>query len=310
MITRRNIRIKVMQLLYAIDTTNEPAAFKNPVQTLDKKFSKTRELLIFLLYNILAVAKYAETDAKNRAAKNITTAEDLNVNTKISGNLILWKIVEDISYQQAIMEYKTALITDEEITRKLYLELAETNEYKLYITEQSRVKKDEVNILNFIFNSLLLPSELFTSYAEDKFDNWDDDIEMLQIIIGKYLNQLHSVESQVLLDTDKWNFAKNLLNTCLEKRSYLMEIITPKFKNWDADRIAALDMIIIQMGVSELLYFETIPTKVTINEYIDLAKEYSTQQSSQFINGILDNIHKDLLAKGKINKVDFKKAKN
>jgi N utilization substance protein B len=78
--------------------------------------------------------------------------------------------------------------------------------------------------------------------------------------------------------------------------------------NWDAERIATLDMILIRMGVCEFLYFETIPPKVTINEYIDLAKEYSTVQSGQFINGILDNIHKDLVKDNSISKVNFKKS--
>ena len=87
-----------------------------------------------------------------------------------------------------------------------------------------------------------------------------------------------------------------------------MELLKPKLKNWDAERIAALDLIIIQMGISEFLFFETIPTKVTINEYIDLAKDYSTPQSGQFINGILDNIHKELTTEGKIHKKSFKNS--
>jgi N utilization substance protein B len=87
-----------------------------------------------------------------------------------------------------------------------------------------------------------------------------------------------------------------------------MELIKPKLKNWDADRIATLDLIILQMGVCEFLYFETIPTKVTINEYIDLAKEYSTVQSGQFVNGLLDNINKELSAENKINKKIFRNS--
>jgi N utilization substance protein B len=93
----------------------------------------------------------------------------------------------------------------------------------------------------------------------------------------------------------------------MEKEEHLESYIILKLKNWDRDRIAALDMIIMKMGVAEFLYFETIPPKVTINEYIDIAKEYSTQQSGQFVNGILDNIHKELVADGKLNKKDFKK---
>lgn len=297
-----------MQLLYSIDTTNEIAAFKNPVAMLEKKFDKTRELFIFFLYNTLAVAKYAEKDSRNRAAKNIPSNEDLNVNTKISGNQILWNIIENDIYIEAVEKYKTDIVSDEDVVRKLYIQLSNTSEYKNYITIESREKKDEYSILSFIFNDILLQSELFISIIEDRFDNLDDDGELIQSQMISYLQKQFNLSMQTMLDTDKWNFAKLLLTTCLEKKEYLLELITPKFQNWDADRIAALDMILLQMGLSELLFFETIPTKVTINEYIDLAKEYSTPQSGQFVNGILDNLHKELLEKGKINKVAFKKA--
>jgi len=296
-----------MQLLYSIDTTNEIAAFKNPVAVLEKKFEKTRELFIFLLYNTLAVAKYAEKDSRNRAAKNIPSTEDLNVNTKISGNQILWNIVEDGIYIEAIEMYKTNTLSDEDVIRKMYSQLSNTAEYKHYISIESRERKDESAILSFIFNDILLQSELFISTIEDRFDNLDDDGELIQSQMISYLQKQFSLSMQTMLDTDKWNFAKLLLTTCLEKKEFLLDLITPKFQNWDADRIAALDMILLQMGLSELLYFETIPTKVTINEYIDLAKEYSTPQSGQFVNGILDNLHKELLEKGKINKIAFKK---
>ena len=109
-------------------------------------------------------------------------------------------------------------------------------------------------------------------------------------------------------NAEKAEFAKSLLKTVLEKREHLQSFIIPKLKNWDPERIAMLDMILMEMGVAEFLYFETIPPKVTINEYIDLAKEYSTQQSGHFVNGILDNIHKDLMQQGKMIKVDFKKV--
>jgi len=189
------------------------------------------------------------------------------------------------------------VISDDDIIRKLYYQLVETNEYKLYINIENRDRKDEINILAFIFNNILLQSDLFISFVEDKFDNLDDDGEMIQTLLTSYLQKQTSLSMQNILDADKLQFARTLLTTCLEKKEYLLEIITPKFQNWDADRIASLDMILLQMGLSELMYFETIPTKVTINEYIDIAKEYSTPQSGQFVNGILDNLHKELLEK-------------
>ena len=110
-------------------------------------------------------------------------------------------------------------------------------------------------------------------------------------------------------DTEKKNFAKELLQTVVDKKEHVSELIKARLKNWDPERIAVLDMILMKMGVCEFLYFPTIPPKVTINEYIDLAKDYSTGQSGHFVNGILDGIHKDLVAQNKIYKTDFKSKK-
>ena len=109
-----------------------------------------------------------------------------------------------------------------------------------------------------------------------------------------------------MLSNEKWEFAKGLVQAVLDKKTVTMDLIKPKLKNWDPDRIATLDMILMEMGVCEFLFFETIPPKVTINEYIDLAKDYSTQLSGQFVNGILDNIHKDLVRENKMHKINFK----
>ena len=152
-----------MQLLYSIDATNDTTAFKSPVNTLDKNFDKTRELFVFLITNILAVAQYAERDSRFRAAKNVPSEQDLNVNTKIAGNTTLWVILEDKSYQAAIEQYKTLLVVDADITRRLYISLTETQEYKNYITAQSRDKKQDTTILSFIFNDLMLQSDVFVS---------------------------------------------------------------------------------------------------------------------------------------------------
>ena len=167
-------------------------------------------------------------------------------------------------------------------------------------------KKKEREILQFIFTNLLLPNENFESHVNELFNNWDDDAEMMEQLVYSYLQKPTAYNIDEMLTKEKWEFAKNLLVTMQEKKEYALELIKPKLKNWDSERIAVIDMIIMQMGVCELLYFETIPPKVTINEYIDIAKDYSTPQSGQFVNGILDSIHKELAAVGKIQKIVFK----
>lgn len=311
MISRRNIRVKVMQLIYALesmDETGTPIGGKNdPVKTLSKQLDQSRELFVYLLHFLMEVTRYAETDAKQRASRHLLTAEDLNVNTKLAGNELLWKVLESESYKKSVAADGPGNIEGTtEWIRKIYLQLLETGKYQSYIAVQGREKATEKDIIQFIFTELMLVNEDFHVFIEENFSNWDDDAEMMLQLVNNYLQKPASYNLHEMVGTEKWQFARSLLVTTLEKKDHLLEIIKPRLKNWDADRIAVLDMILMEMGVAEFLYFETIPPKVTINEYIDIAKDYSTPQSGQFVNGILDGIHKELLAQDKIHKTDFK----
>jgi transcription antitermination protein NusB len=311
MISRRNIRVKVMQTIYSVESQIAESGSEVPTKPLDsvkilqKHFDQTRQLFIYLIHFITEVARYAETDARNRGSKHLPTKEDLNVNIKLVGNELLWKILEQPSYKQAVKDDKPEQQVNAELLKKIYQELVESEKYQQYIAIQGRDKKDEKEMLEYIFDTLLLPNETFISYVEEYFSNWDDDADMLVLLMQNFLNKPAAYNFQELLSKEKWLFARNLLQTTLEKKELALNYIKPKLKNWDPDRIASLDMILMRMGVCEFLFFETIPPKVTINEYIDLAKEYSTQQSGQFVNGILDNIHKDLLRDNQMNKVAF-----
>jgi transcription antitermination protein NusB len=306
MISRRNIRVKVMQTIYTLETGGQTGSSEEMVKTLQKHFSQSKQLFVYLIYFITELAQYAEIHSRNRLGKHLPTEEDKNINTKLAGNELIEKILLDTSYREAIRAEKPHLLVNGEFVKKIYLEFIETPEYKKYIFIKEREKKSEKEIVEFIFNDMLLGNESFQSTAEDIFTNWDDDAEMMVQVIPGYLSKPHSYDLAELLSIEKWEFAKNLLLTTLEKKEMTMDIIKPKLKNWEADRIAILDMILMRMGVCEFLFFETIPPKVTINEYIDLAKEYSTPQSGHFVNGILDNIHKDLLQENKLHKVSHK----
>jgi N utilization substance protein B len=308
MISRRNIRVKVMQTIYTLSTLENEVKPGEPAKLLQRHFDQSRDLFVFLTYYLSEVAGYAETDSYVRSGKHLPTKEDLHVNTKIAGNELIWKIREDASFQQEMGRSKPNLRVDKEMVKKIYQQLAESDQYKKYITTQERDPKEEREILEFILNDLLLPDEAFLSHVEEHFMNWDDDADMVIQLVRNLLQKPASGNFREVISLEKLSFAKMLLSTVKEKEEHLQAYIVPKLKNWDAERIAALDMIIMKMGVAEFLYFETIPPKVTINEYIDIAKEYSTQQSGQFVNGILDNIHKELAQQGKLHKTDFKKA--
>lgn len=308
MISRRNIRVKVMQTLYTAESLEGLTKPGEPQKILQQHFDQTRSLLVYLNWFLMEVARYAETEAHKRASKHLPTAEDLNVNTKIAGNDLLWKLMEDQGLREQFDRDKPQLRGDMELVRKVYLDLVQTPEYAQYITSPLREKQEERKILEFILNDLILANETVVSHIEENFSNWDDDGELVVQLLAGYLQKPGSYDFKNLLSADKAQFAKALLQTVIEKADHLEGVIVPKLKNWDPERIAHLDMVLMKMGVAEFLYFETIPPKVTINEYIDLAKEYSTPQSGQFVNGILDNIHKELVQQGKMHKVDYKKA--
>jgi len=308
MISRRNIRVKVMQTLYSIETMEFDIKPGQEVKILQKHFDQTRQLFVYLIYFITEVARYSETSAHQRASKHLPSEEDLHVNIKSAGNEIIWRIFQDASYQKALKEDKPFLLVDKELVRKIYQLLAATPEYQEYIAIESRDNKGEKDILTFIFSNLLLPSNDFMSHVEELFTNWDDDCDMINLLVINYLQKPGSYNFQEILSREKWEYGKKLLETVLEKKETTLGLIKPKLNNWDSERIATLDMILMEMGVCEFLFFETIPPKVTINEYIDLAKDYSTPQSGQFVNGILDNIHKDLVKENTMNKVNFRKS--
>ena len=308
MINRRNIRVKVMQTLYTITSLEAETKPGDVVKILQKHFDQTRQLFIYLVYFLSELARYAETSAHNRASKHLPTYEDLHVNTKLSGNEILLKINDDPSFKEFVKKDRPELWLDKELVKRIYLDLVESKEYKTYLAKPKREKKEEREILEFILEKFMLEKENFLSHVEENFTNWDDDAEMIILLLTNYLQKPGTYNFKEMISEEKWNFAKDLLQTVREKSEHLESLVIPKLKNWDPERIALLDMILMKMGVAEFLYFETIPPKVTINEYIDLAKEYSTSQSGQFVNGILDNIHKELVQQGKMHKVDFRKA--
>jgi len=308
MISRRNIRVKVMQTLYSIESIDNETKPGEPLKILQKNLEHSQQLFTYLVYFITEVARYAEVDATQKAHKHLPTENDLNINTKIAGNEPVWNVVGEASFKKAIKDYHVESLIDRELVKKIYQSLTHSEEYKNYISIPGRDKKSEKKILEFIFGILMLPNEDFISHIEENFIHWDDDADMMVTLMDNFFQKPAAFNFSEMLSKEKMDFATQLLNSVIEKKDFTLEIIKPKLKNWDADRIAALDMIVMQMGVCELLFFETIPPKVTINEYIDLAKEYSTPQSGHFVNGILDNIHKELISQNKIHKKNFKNS--
>jgi N utilization substance protein B len=312
MISRRNIRVKVMQTLYTLELyenaskgDSAPAHAGEAVKKLlSQHLDQTIRIFTYLLYSITEVARYAETDARQRASKHLPTAEDLQVDTQIALNPYVRRLLEDKVFTDLVQADIQRQVSDPELIKKVYLQLLRGEEYGEYIRQAERTDKEDRKILMYIFQELLLKSDAFNQHMEDLFLHWFDDRAMMGILVHNYFNKPQAFDFHQLISPEKRAYAFELLETACEKKGYCLELIRPRLQNWDPDRIASIDMILMNMGICEFLYFPTIPTKVTINEYIDLAKTYSTPQSGQFVNGILDNVLKDLNAAQKIRKTD------
>lgn len=297
-----------MQTLYVHTTYTEADKSLDLNKILKHHFGQTRSLFVYLIYFLTQVARYAEKDAYRKSHKYIPTEKDLNVNTKLAGSNLLWQMLELDGFKVALKNEKPEQYLDDELVKKIYQQLIMSQEYIHYIGINQQSLQEDRKIFEYILEDLLLNNESFIAHIEEVFSNWNDDGDMLAQSMAAFIRKPQAVNLQQIITPDKEKFALNLLQTVVEKNEYLLSLIKPKLKNWDPERIALLDMVIMKMGVSEFLYFDTIPPKVTINEYIDLAKEYSTAQSGHFVNGILDNIHKELIQDGKLRKIDFKKA--
>lgn len=294
-----------MQTLYTLETMEPGELEKNKklgATILNEKLNRSLDLFVISILYTVKVAQYAEADAHQRASKYLPTKEDLNVSTKIAGNEFLWGILSNQTFTEKIKESKLDHYADAEWIKKLYLSLIKTNEYHEYIAENNRSPKSEKSIIKFIWEKQLLANERLMEFFSEELPGWEDDHEMTVMLMDNFFKNGTKINFLSLISSEKREYAHLLMQTVLDKKDYCMELIGPKLINWDAERVALVDLLLLRMGVCEFLYFPTIPTKVTINEYIELAKLYSTPQSGHFVNGVLDNILKDLEKDNKIRK--------
>lgn len=312
MISRRNIREKVMQSLYSIASMVDegqslsavPYDQANKILT-QKLNNAARNFTASILY-ITKIAEYAEIDAGKKASKFLPTDADLNVNTKIIQNKYLWLIKENETFQAKVKEENLHALINEEWVRKIYNKLKNAERYQNYIATREHNDEEDKKILIYIWKNMVLKDDNFQDILADEWTGYAEDKILNRTVIDFYFKNPEHFNFLSFLSEDKQKYAIDLLHLVIEKEAYLMELIIPKLNNWEPERIAIIDMILLKMGISEFLYFPTIPTKVTINEYVDIAKDYSTEDSGRFVNAVLDNILQDLTKQKMIEKKSLK----
>lgn len=307
MISRRNLRIKIFQTIYELSQQKEEIKPTEATNYFDARLLQTSYLFATITHLLVQICDFSIIYANQRASKMRPTLEDLSFSTKLSGNIVLEKIRKNTSLSETLKKAKTATLFDAEFLKRLFTELIATQEYQEYVQHNERTPLEEKKILEFILKTSIFGNEFTTSFLEEQFINWSNDVEMIELWMEKVLTNGASQNFTSTLSKDKLEFAHDLIETYFEKKNTVFALIEPKLVNWDAERVALIDLILLHLGICEFLYFPTIPVKVTINEYIDLAKYFSTLQSGQFINGLLDNVRKELAATNRITKNEFKK---
>jgi len=295
-----------MQTLYTLSSLEQgEVGNKNTAaKLLDDKLDHVLDTFTVSVLYTLRAAQYAETDAAHRSSKYLQTDADVNVNTQIAANSFVLKMLGNPSFKEKIKKDKLERFVDEDWVKKVFVQLAKSEEYAKYNSAKQHTPAEDKDIIRYIWEKEILANEGLMSHFTDELPGWEDDAELIGMLMQNFFNGTSKVNFLNLLSGEKKEYAHDLLQCVIDKEAYCMELVEPKLNNWDKERVALIDLLLLRMGVCEFLYFPTIPTKVTINEYIDIAKQYSTPQSGQFINGVLDNILKDLVKENKIRKQD------
>ncbi|QQS94841.1 transcription antitermination factor NusB [Sphingobacterium spiritivorum] len=308
MLNRRHLRVKVMQTLYAYSLSSDKQV-KNYEKALLRSVDEVYEMYIWTLNLLDEVSEYVLIDAEGRANKFLPTEKDLSLTTRLNNNTFIESLRQNRDYLEGVKKYKVDWSFDPEIVRSIFAQLKESDIYLEYLQSEDRSIATEKDIIKHIFKKIILKSPNIEQTFEDKFINWPVDKEVLQALIAKTFKNFSSEipqQNKLAELTQNWlddrEFVLDLLANTIRYGEEYQSLIAAKTKNWEADRIALLDTILMRMAICELINFSSIPVKVTINEYIELSKVFSTLKSNTFINGILDKILADLNQQGRIRK--------
>lgn len=307
MISRRIIRTKVLQVLYAYYSSEEKSLNKTEKE-LFFCIHKAYDLYHYLFALVIEIADYAEGRIEIKKNKHQPTYEDLHPNTKFITNQVIEQLRQNKQLNTYIDQKKLSWKENPELIKELYLLMTESEAYEGYMNDPVRSYFDDRKFIERLFNKVILVSEDLYIVLEEMSIYWNDDVDFVISMITKTLkrfNELSGTDQSLMpmfKDQEDKDFTKDLLRRTIINQDELRELIKEHSKNWDVERIAFMDILIMQLAITEFLYFPTIPTKVSLNEYIELSKFYSTDKSRNFINGILDKTLKDLKTTEKINK--------
>lgn len=309
MLTRRQLRVKVMQCIYAI-TQSQDDSLEKQEKFLKVSIDNTYNLFLVILSLLKELYTMAENHVKHDASKYLASeSEDIPNKDKFLNNKLLVQIVSNTQLTDVLEKRKIKdWYLNEDYVKIVYKEIVKSRLYGHYMAKEGSTYGEDKNLIIDLFREVIAPNEKLYEFFEDDKLTWVDDIPVVNTFIVKmFKNAKEGQEEsfflpQLVKDEEDLEFANTLLTKTLLNNSSLENEIQGKTPNWDKDRIADIDAILLKMAICELLHFASIPERVSINEYLEIAKEYSTPKSSIFINGILDKLVKEYKAEGKLKK--------
>jgi len=269
---------------------------------------KMYELYVSMLQLMVEVRNMERNHIKIASQKFLATPEELKPNTKFINNKVLLELESSPSITKFVEDYKVdRWETDSEFVNEIWKQVKESALYKKYMaSEKNSFKKDKDFIIE-LYKEIIAPNEKLADYFEGEQISWTDDLPFVNTWVVKSLSKLKENHpfnlGNLYKDSDDKKFVVDLFRKVLLNHEKFEADIAEVTPNWDAERIADLDMILLKMAICEFLYFPSIPTRVTINEYIEISKDYSTSKSSFFINGVLDKLLKKYTESKRLNKV-------
>ena len=306
MLTRRHIRIKVMQCIYALSLSREDSMEKQQ-KFLNQSIAQTFTLYLLILGIFRELHDLAELQLQQSSRKYLDNPDKAGPDA-LAKNTILKQLAGNTLLDEAFKKRKLKQwYLNEEYIKILFREILESGRYAEYLPVAGSYEQDR-DFLIGIFKEVIAPNSKVYDFLEDEGITWVDDLPLVNTFILKQLKKLKPASAEqffmprLLKNQEDMEFGQELLKKTLLRYEELEKEMEGKTPNWDKERIADIDGILIKMAICELLYFPSIPERVTINEYLEIAKEYSTPKSSIFINGILDKLVKDYKKEGKLKK--------
>jgi len=301
MLGRRQLREKVMQSVYAYNSLGTEGEERFVEKNLMNGIDQIYDLYIYLLNLIKVQQEIASNKIELAKDKNFPTAEDLNPNMKFVNNKMFKILNENIELSRYTTKNKSY---DWDIfdtyPNNIFNKLIESDLYKTYMANDVNTFNEDQEFITNFFVEFIAEYEDLHDWFEGIQLNWADDLYIANSMVHTTLKSFRSNSTplislfKVYKDQDDKKFTEDLFRRAVRHQTETRKIIEEKANNWELDRIATIDLIILQLALTEFLYFPNIPAKVTINEYIELAKNYSTEKSRVFVNGILDKTLKEL----------------